>query len=153
MATNQPGIGGEQAGGDWFHPIDGRSASLPRDSADGAKTGNQPSDAQPQLTDCVDGVCPVPWVKPNSFLKPQIDIATTCDEIKELLLSKNKKYGNSALEPVRIFSRADAREQLLVRIDDKLSRIQKGVGLVATDEDVIMDLIGYLVLLKVSFKN
>jgi hypothetical protein len=98
-------------------------------------------------------VCPVPWVKPNSFLKPQIDIATTCDEIKELLLSKNKKYGNSALEPVRIFSRADAREQLLVRIDDKLSRIQRGVGLVATDEDVIMDLIGYLVLLKVSFKN
>ena len=37
-----------------------------------------------------------------------------------------------------------------MRIDDKLNRIMKGAGLLATDEDVVNDLIGYLVLLKIS---
>ena len=80
----------------------------------------------------------------------QKEIATICDQIKELLIRKNIRYGNSALEPVRIFSRSDTTEQLCVRIDDKLSRIAKGAGLLATDEDVINDLIGYLVLLKIA---
>jgi len=83
----------------------------------------------------------------------QLEIARVCDEIKELLLSKNEKYGDAALNPARIFSQASTEEQILVRIDDKLNRIQKGVGLLATDEDVIMDLIGYLVLLKIAFKR
>ena len=80
----------------------------------------------------------------------QIMISSVCDEIKTMLLTKNERYGNSALDPVRIFSKADSREQLYVRIDDNLSRIQKGAGLLGNDEDVINDLIGYLVLLKVN---
>ena len=80
-------------------------------------------------------------------------IKTICEDVKELLLRKNQKYGNSVLEPSRIFSKASAVEQLLVRIDDKLNRIQKGAGLLAEDEDVIMDLIGYLVLLKIGLKQ
>tara|TARA_R100000152_G_C6740411_1_gene164212 strand:+ start:707 stop:979 length:273 start_codon:yes stop_codon:yes gene_type:complete len=80
-------------------------------------------------------------------------IKKVCEDVKELLLHKNQKYGNSALEPSRIFSKASAVEQLLVRIDDKLNRIQKGAGLLAEDEDVIMDLIGYLVLLKIGLKQ
>ncbi len=83
----------------------------------------------------------------------QVEIAAICDDVKELLLYKNQKYGNSALEPARIFSKASAVEQLLVRIDDKLNRIQKGAGLIGEDEDVIMDLIGYLVLLKIGLKR
>ena len=55
-----------------------------------------------------------------------------------------------ALKPNRIFSKCSATEQLLVRIDDKLNRIMKGAGLLANDEDVVNDLIGYLVLLKIS---
>ena len=51
-------------------------------------------------------------------------------------IHKNRKYGNSALKPNRIFSKCSATEQLLVRIDDKLNRIMKGAGLLATDEDV-----------------
>ena len=82
----------------------------------------------------------------------QLKIATVCDDVKELLLHKNNKYGNSALEPARIFSKSSAVEQILVRIDDKLNRIQKGAGLVGEDEDVIQDLIGYLVLLKIGLK-
>ena len=80
----------------------------------------------------------------------QQQIALICDQIKELLLAKNLKYGDSALNPTRVFSKATPVEQLLVRIDDKLSRITKGVGLIANDEDVINDLIGYLVLLKIA---
>ena len=80
----------------------------------------------------------------------ELKISYVCDDIKELLINKNRKYGNSALKPNRIFSKCSATEQLLVRIDDKLNRIMKGAGLLATDEDVVNDLIGYLVLLKIS---
>ena len=80
----------------------------------------------------------------------ELKISNVCDDIKELLINKNRKYGNSALKPNRIFSKCSATEQLLVRIDDKLNRIMKGAGLLATDEDVVNDLIGYLVLLKIS---
>ncbi len=79
------------------------------------------------------------------------EIVKTCDDICEMLLQKNAKYGNSALEPTRIFSKASTTEQLLVRIDDKLSRI-KTTGLEAPDEDTLNDLIGYLILLKIATK-
>jgi hypothetical protein len=35
--------------------------------------------------------------------------------------SENQAYGDAALSPVRVFSRAPVVEQLLVRIDDKLA--------------------------------
>ena len=85
-----------------------------------------------------------------TLTETQSQISAICDDIKELLLYKNKKYGNSALEPVRIFSKSNNVEQILVRIDDKLNRIQQGAGLLDEDEDVIVDLIGYLVLLKIA---
>lgn len=78
----------------------------------------------------------------------QADIATVCDEIKELLLEKNRKYGDSALNPVRVFSHSDNQEQIRVRIDDKLSRLRNQQH--DEDEDVVNDLIGYLILLKVA---
>ena len=83
----------------------------------------------------------------------ELKISSVCDDIKELLIHKNRKYGNSALKPNGIFSKSSATEQLLVRIDDKLNRIMKGAGLLATDEDVVNDLIGYLVLLKISMTS
>ena len=85
-----------------------------------------------------------------TLTETQSQISAVCDDIKELLLYKNRKYGNSALKPVRIFSKSDSVEQILVRIDDKLNRIQQGSGLLDEDEDVIVDLIGYLVLLKIA---
>lgn len=47
-------------------------------------------------------------------------------------------------------SQSSPVEQILVRIDDKLNRIKQGAGLLANDEDVILDLIGYFVLLKIA---
>ena len=78
----------------------------------------------------------------------QEQIAETCDAIKNLLLEKNRKYGNSALNPVRVFSKADTVEQIKVRMDDKLSRIRNEQG--DEDEDVYMDLAGYLVLMLIA---
>ena len=85
--------------------------------------------------------------------KTEIKISEICDDIKELLIFKNRKYGNSALKPCRVFSKSSAVEQLLVRIDDKLNRIMQGAGLLAKDEDVLNDLIGYLVLLKIGMSE
>ena len=76
-------------------------------------------------------------------------IAKICDDIRDLLLEKNRAYGNSALEPIRVFSKANSCEQILVRIDDKLNRIKQGANILSEDEDVLQDLIGYLILLKV----
>ena len=80
-------------------------------------------------------------------------ISGVCDDIKELLIHKNRKYGNSALKPCRVFSKSSPVEQLLVRIDDKLNRIMQGAGLLADDEDVVNDLIGYVVLLKIGMND
>jgi hypothetical protein len=76
------------------------------------------------------------------------NILNTCLSIAHLLINKNISYGNSALDPARIFSTADSKEQLKVRIDDKLNRVKNNQGF-AGDND-IDDLIGYLILLKIS---
>jgi hypothetical protein len=78
-------------------------------------------------------------------------ISEICKDLEELLISKNRAYGDSALEPVRMFSKADAAEQILVRIDDKLSRVARGHEYVG--DDTIDDLLGYLVLLKIARKR
>ena len=81
-----------------------------------------------------------------------IAVSDVLIEIKDLLISKNQKYGNSALEPLGVFSKLSAEDGLLVRIDDKLKRIKNG-SLQKDDEDVINDLIGYLVLLKIHLNR
>jgi hypothetical protein len=83
----------------------------------------------------------------NNFFAVQVGVVL--DEIRDLLIAKNIKYGNSALEPLGVFSQLSAKEGLLVRIDDKLKRIKNG-SLEKDDEDVVNDLIGYLVLLKIQ---
>ena len=75
-------------------------------------------------------------------------ILNTCTNMAQMLIQKNIAYGDSALDPVRIFSKADPVEQLRVRIDDKLSRLMKGTDYIGDND--IDDLIGYLVLLKIA---
>lgn len=74
-------------------------------------------------------------------------------DVAKLLITKNQNYGDSAANPVRIFSKASPIEQLLVRIDDKLSRAMRGAGVFATDEDLPKDLVGYLALLGAMTKK
>ena len=69
--------------------------------------------------------------------------------ITNLLKEKNKAYGNTALNPVNIFSKLNANEALCARLDDKISR-SKNKGINDKTEDTVDDLIGYLLLLKMS---
>ena len=82
----------------------------------------------------------------------QDEVYQVLSEITEMLIAKNQKYGNSAIEPLGIFSDLSPEEGLKVRIDDKLKRIKNG-SLDRDDEDVINDLIGYLVILKILQKD
>jgi hypothetical protein len=72
-------------------------------------------------------------------------------EVVMLLLEKNKAYGDTANKPPKIFSKLSAKEGILARIDDKLSRI-KQVGINDKTEDTLLDLIGYLILYRVQCK-
>jgi len=71
------------------------------------------------------------------------------NRITDLLKEKNKAYGDTALNPTNIFSKLKSTEAICARIDDKLARIgNKGIN--DETEDTIDDLIGYLLLLKMS---
>jgi hypothetical protein len=78
----------------------------------------------------------------------QYIISNVCDGIKDMLIKKNQSYGDSAVDPIRIFSKADNLEQIKVRIDDKLSRISRGSEFYGDND--LDDLIGYLLLFKVA---
>jgi len=78
----------------------------------------------------------------------QADIRRIAKEIGELVVQKNIAYGDSAVDPVRIFSKANPIEQILVRLDDKLSRFARGQEYPGDND--IDDLMGYLILLKIA---
>ena len=85
-------------------------------------------------------------------MNSQRDIEVTIEEIRDLLITKNNAYGNSALEPINVFSNGSAVDSLCARIDDKLARI-KNSGLNDLTEDTLLDLIGYMVLLIIAKRN
>ncbi len=63
------------------------------------------------------------------------------------LKEKNKRYGDSALSPIQIFSKKDSDNQILTQIDHKLSRINNSEELRKND---VSDLFGYLALLMIN---
>lgn len=63
--------------------------------------------------------------------------------LEHLLTAKNKAYGNSALKPLNVFSKASSSDVILQQIDHKLSRIKNADN--PSKNDTI-DLIGYLTL-------
>jgi len=76
-------------------------------------------------------------------------IEEMCESMKNLLIKKNRDYGDSATNPSNVFSSGSPVDSLCARIDDKLMRIQnKGIN--DKTEDTVSDLIGYLILLKVA---
>ena len=77
--------------------------------------------------------------------KFELQVSDALKEIEKHLIAKNRLYGDSALEPIRVFSDVDVEEQIKVRIDDQLSRLINGVN-----EGSVDDLIGHLLLLKIA---
>lgn len=87
------------------------------------------------------------WVDGKATVFEQ-NVRRHTDRIAKVLVEKNLSYGDSALNPVRIFSRSDRMEQLYTRIDDKISRVQRGKEF--PNEDTISDLVGYLILVLIA---
>ena len=71
------------------------------------------------------------------------------NSVIDLLIEKNRAYGDSATNPSNIFSKGSAVDSLCARLDDKLMRI-KNKGINDKTEDTVDDIIGYLILLKVA---
>src|SRR5690606_11496641 len=63
------------------------------------------------------------------------------DSLRRLLNHKNKQYGNSALQPMNVFS---GKCKVGQRIDDKLARVANSKELRTND---LVDILGYLVLI------
>ena len=79
----------------------------------------------------------------------QQDIILLLDNLKEFLLEKNKRYGDSAIYPAMIFSSVSAEDQIKNRLDDKLSRIKHSDELRKND---VVDVMGYVALLMIQKK-
>ena len=79
----------------------------------------------------------------------QAKLIDVLDGMKQLLLYKNRKYGDSALKPKNIFYKGDATNSILIRLDDKIGRIMSNPDDKPRVNDVA-DIIGYCTLLLVS---
>lgn len=79
----------------------------------------------------------------------QEKIIEIMDSMKDLLLYKNEKYGDSALKPKGIFYKGNSIDSISVRIDDKLSRVEANKEEKHRVNDV-SDIIGYCTLLLIS---
>lgn len=55
----------------------------------------------------------------------QQKIVELTEAMRDLLLYKNEKYGDSALHPKRIFHKGNVVSSILIRLDDKLSRVME----------------------------
>ena len=72
-------------------------------------------------------------------------IRKKCGDLADFLVEKNRAYGNSAADPIDIFTRGMTPLQKIdVRIDDKLSRMMRGHEF--GGDDTVLDLTGYLIL-------
>lgn len=85
-------------------------------------------------------------------------ISDVCDTVKALLIEKNQAYGDSAIEPLNIAAAGSALDLIAIRVDDKLSRLKNGGGLVKAfsaggSEDTVLDLIGYLILARIAAES
>lgn len=74
-------------------------------------------------------------------------IEEICDALKLLLLYKNEKYGDSALTDGGIFYKGKAEDSILIRMNDKIRRIENSSTLSIDD---LADLLGYGVLYMVK---
>ncbi len=71
------------------------------------------------------------------------------DSMRDLLLYKNEKYGDSALSPNNVFYKGDSTNSILIRLDDKIGRIKSNSNPEPRINDVC-DIIGYCTLLLIS---
>ena len=83
------------------------------------------------------------------YTDTQQKFSDVLDGMKSLLLYKNRKYGDSAINPKKIFYKGDSTNSILIRLDDKLGRVMANTDDKPRVNDVA-DIIGYCTLLLVS---
>ena len=83
----------------------------------------------------------------ESLTQSQKKIVDVCDNMKSLLLYKNQKYGDSALNPNNIFYKGDSTNSIKIRLDDKIGRVRNNDETKVND---VADIVGYCILLLVS---
>jgi hypothetical protein len=89
--------------------------------------------------------------KTTALLAPSTfaaDLEIVLNDLKTLLLDKNRKYGDSALTPLGCFYRGSAVNGINIRLDDKVKRLISGQQ--DDTEDTETDLMGYLVLKRIA---
>jgi len=86
--------------------------------------------------------------KVTSLTYTQRGIVLVFDSMRDLVIEKNRRYGDAAITPKQIFSKLNAGEGIKVRIDDKISRIMNSGGTVRKND--VADLMGYLALFAIS---
>ena len=86
-------------------------------------------------------------IKVSNISESQKKIIEVCDSMKDLLLYKNEKYGDSALNPNNIFYKGDSTNSIKIRLDDKIGRIRNCEETRIND---VCDVIGYCTLLLIS---
>lgn len=79
----------------------------------------------------------------------QQKIKDILEGMKDLLLYKNQKYGDSAINPKKIFYKGDSTNSILIRLDDKIGRVMSNTEEKPRVNDVA-DIIGYCTLLLIS---
>ncbi len=82
-------------------------------------------------------------------MNTQEKIVDVLDGMEDLLLYKNSKYGDSAINPKKIFYKGDSTNSILIRLDDKIGRVMSNPDEKPRVNDVC-DIIGYCTLLLIS---
>ena len=84
------------------------------------------------------------------------EIEKSCNDLKNLLIEKNQKYGNSFLKTADEYGKS----VLILRIDDKLNRLKQLILRNETDDmqgenvqDTLIDIAGYAILAKLYLEN
>ena len=77
-------------------------------------------------------------------------IYNVCMDLAVFLIEKNRRYGNSAIKPIRVLSKANEQEQIFIRMDDKLSRLMSMDASIDDKYEALKDFVGYWVLLEVQ---
>lgn len=67
--------------------------------------------------------------------------------MQKLLLEKNKRYGDAAVNPSKTFSKLDGANSIKIRLDDKLNRVRNSSEVRPND---VADIIGYCTLLLIA---
>jgi hypothetical protein len=119
---------------------------IPKTKADQPDSMNDVTMAMLNAYNLANQMSKSPW---EDLPPTQQKIHEIMGAMTDLLLYKNQKYGDSAINPKKIFYKGDGTNSILIRLDDKLGRVMSNTEEKPRVNDVA-DIIGYCTLLLIS---